>query len=65
MQVLMWCNSGLVLQVILFLLFQVDFFCCELFINDEVIKLIVFEYIIMEMLICNNGKVVSKDLLMF
>lgn len=65
MQVLMRCNSGLVLQVILFFLFQVDFFCCELFINDEVIKLIVFEYIIMEMLICNNGKVVSKDLLMF
>lgn len=65
MQVLMRRNSGLVLQVISFFSFQVDFFRRELFINDEVIKLIAFEYIIMETLIRNNGKVVSKDSLMF
>lgn len=65
MQVLLCCNSGLVLQVIFLLLFQVDFFWCELLVNDQLIKLIVFEYIIMEILICNCGKVVSKDLLMF
>lgn len=36
----------------------------ELSINDEVIKLTAFEYTIMETLIRNNGKVVSKDSLM-
>lgn len=36
----------------------------EFSINDEVIKLTAFEYTIMETLIRNNGKVVSKDSLM-
>jgi two-component system response regulator PhoP len=33
----------------------------EFSINDEVIKLTAFEYTIMETLIRNSGKVVSKD----
>ena len=36
----------------------------ELLINDSLIKLTAFEYTIMETLIRNNGKVVSKDSLM-
>ena len=36
----------------------------EFSINNEVIKLTAFEYTIMETLIRNNGKVVSKDSLM-
>ncbi|HDX4886759.1 TPA: response regulator [Escherichia coli] len=44
--------------------FQVDLSRRELSINDEVIKLTAFEYTIMETLIRNNGKVVSKDSLM-
>lgn len=36
----------------------------ELSVNEEVIKLTAFEYTIMETLIRNNGKVVSKDSLM-
>ena len=56
MQALMRRNSGLA--------FQVDLSRRELSINDEVIKLTAFEYTIMETLIRNNGKVVSKDSLM-
>ncbi|SQJ23799.1 transcriptional regulator PhoP,regulator of virulence determinants [Salmonella enterica subsp. enterica] len=44
--------------------FQVDLSRRELSVNEEVIKLTAFEYTIMETLIRNNGKVVSKDSLM-
>ena len=57
-------NSGLASQVISLPPFQVDLSRRELSINDEVIKLTAFEYTIMETLIRNNGKVVSKDSLM-
>ena len=64
MQALMRRNSGLASQVISlpprFRLISRR----ELSINDEVIKLTAFEYTIMETLIRNNGKVVSKDSLM-
>ncbi len=43
---------------------QVDLSRRELAIHDEVIKLTAFEYTIMETLIRNSGKVVSKDSLM-
>lgn len=43
---------------------SVDLSRRELSINDEVIKLTAFEYTIMETLIRNSGKVVSKDSLM-
>ena len=64
MQALMRRNSGLASQVISLPPFQVDLSRRELSINDEVIKLTAFEYTIMETLIRNNGKVVSKDSLM-
>ena len=63
-QALMRRNSGLASQVISLPPFQVDLSRRELSINDEVIKLTAFEYTIMETLIRNNGKVVSKDSLM-
>lgn len=63
MQALMRRNSGLASQVISIPPFQVDL-RRELSVNDEVIKLTAFEYTIMETLIRNNGKVVSKDSLM-
>ncbi len=44
--------------------FRVDLSRRELSVNEEVIKLTAFEYTIMETLIRNNGKVVSKDSLM-
>ncbi|WP_348240842.1 winged helix-turn-helix domain-containing protein, partial [Salmonella enterica] len=44
--------------------FQVDLSRSELSVNEEVIKLTAFEYSIMESLISNNVKVVSKDSLM-
>lgn len=64
MQVLMRRNSGLASQVISLPPFQVDLSRRELLINDNLIKLTAFEYTIMETLIRNNGKVVSKDSLM-
>lgn len=64
MQVLMRRNSGLASQVISLPPFQVDLSRRELLINDSLIKLTAFEYTIMETLIRNNGKVVSKDSLM-
>lgn len=63
MQALMRRNSGLASQVI-----NIPPFGWisrrELSVNEEVIKLTAFEYTIMETLIRNNGKVVSKDSLM-
>lgn len=64
MQVLMRRNSGLASQLISMPPFQVDLSRRELSINDNLIKLTAFEYTIMETLIRNNGKVVSKDSLM-
>ena len=64
MQVLMRRNSGLASQIISLPPFQVDLSRRELLINDNLIKLTAFEYTIMETLIRNNGKVVSKDALM-
>ncbi len=64
MQALMRRNSGLASQVISMPPFQVDLSRRELSVNDEVIKLTAFEYTIMETLIRNGGKVVSKDSLM-
>jgi len=64
MQALLRRNSGLASQVISLPPFQVDLSRREFSINDEVIKLTAFEYTIMETLIRNNGKVVSKDSLM-
>ncbi len=63
MQALMRRNSGLASQVISLPRFRL-ISRRELSINDEVIKLTAFEYTIMETLIRNNGKVVSKDSLM-
>lgn len=64
MQALMRRNSGLASQVISMPPFQVDLSRRELTINDNLIKLTAFEYTIMETLIRNAGKVVSKDSLM-
>lgn len=64
MQALLRRNSGLASQVISLPPFQVDLSRRELSINNEIIKLTAFEYTIMETLIRNNGKVVSKDSLM-
>ena len=64
MQALMRRNSGLASQVISMPPFQVDLFRRAMSINDEAVKLTAFEYTIMETLIRNNGKVVSKDSLM-
>ncbi|PUK48260.1 two-component system response regulator PhoP [Salmonella enterica subsp. enterica serovar Dublin] len=64
MQALMRRNSGLASQVINIPPFQVDLSRWELSVSEEVIKLTAFEYTIMETLIRNNGKVVSKDSLM-
>ncbi len=53
-------NSGLASQVISLPPFQVDLSRRELSVNDQPIKLTAFEYTIMETLIRNRGKVVSK-----
>ncbi len=64
MQALMRRNSGLASQIIALEPFQLDLSRRELSINNIPIKLTAFEYTIMETLIRNNGKVVSKDSLM-
>ncbi len=64
MQALMRRNSGLASQVITLPPFQIDLSRRELMINSEHIKLTAFEYTIIETLIRNAGKVVSKDSLM-
>ncbi|MEA9392012.1 two-component system response regulator PhoP [Acerihabitans sp. TG2] len=64
MQALMRRNSGLASQVITLPPFQIDLSRRELMINNEHIKLTAFEYTIIETLIRNTGKVVSKDSLM-
>ncbi len=64
MQALMRRNSGLASQVISIAPFQIDLSRRELTINECPIKLTAFEYTIIETLIRNAGKVVSKDSLM-
>lgn len=64
MQALMRRNSGLASQVIMLPPFQVDLSRRELSVNGTLIKLTAFEYIIVETLIRNAGKVVRKDTLM-
>lgn len=64
MQALMRRNSGLASQIITLHPFQVDLSRRELTIGEQQIKLTAFEYTIIETLIRNAGKVVSKDSLM-
>ncbi|AJJ63685.1 two-component system response regulator PhoP [Yersinia aldovae] len=64
MQALMRRNIGLASQVIEFPPFQIDLSRRELCVNQQQIKLTAFEYTIIETLIRNAGKVVSKDTLM-
>ena len=64
MQALMRRNSGLASQLISLQPFQVDLSRRELSINGQLVKLTAFEYTIMETIIRNAGKVVSKDSLM-
>ncbi|ATM95402.1 DNA-binding transcriptional regulator PhoP [Yersinia frederiksenii] len=63
-QALMRRNIGLASQVIDFPPFQIDLSRRELSVNQQQIKLTAFEYTIIETLIRNAGKVVSKDTLM-
>ncbi|CNH85579.1 two-component system response regulator PhoP [Yersinia enterocolitica] len=63
-QALMRRNIGLASQIIEFPPFQIDLSRRELCVNQQQIKLTVFEYTIIETLIRNAGKVVSKDTLM-
>ena len=65
LQALMRRNSGLASQVMAMPPFQIDLSRRELTINGQLIKLTAFEYTIIETLIRNAGKVVSKDSLMF
>lgn len=64
MQALMRRNSGLASQVIELPPFLIDLSRRELMINKINIRLTAFEYTIIETLIRNAGKVVSKDSLM-
>ncbi|CUX96444.1 two-component system response regulator PhoP [Candidatus Doolittlea endobia] len=64
MQALMRRNSGLASQIITLPPFLIDLSRRELMINKVNIKLTAFEYTIIETLIRNAGKVVSKDSLM-
>lgn len=64
MQALMRRNSGLASQVIELPPFLIDLSRRELMINEVIIRLTAFEYTIIETLIRNAGKVVSKDSLM-
>lgn len=64
MQALMRRNSGLASQVIELSPFLIDLSRRELMINEVNIRLTAFEYTIIETLIRNAGKVVSKDSLM-
>ncbi|GGD13216.1 two-component system response regulator PhoP [Franconibacter daqui] len=64
MQALLRRNSGLASQIISLPPFQLDLSRRELAIHDNPVKLTAFEYTIMETLIRNVGKVVSKESLM-
>ncbi|HHE6471417.1 TPA: winged helix-turn-helix domain-containing protein, partial [Providencia rettgeri] len=64
MQALMRRNSGLASQVLELGNFVIDLSRKEFTVNGEAVKLTAFEYTIIETLLRNNGKVVSKDSLM-
>ncbi|BDH46246.1 two-component system response regulator PhoP [Salmonella enterica subsp. enterica serovar Choleraesuis] len=64
MQALLRRNSGLASQVISMPPFKIDLSRRELVVNENLIRLTAFEYTIIETLIRNAGKVVSKDALM-
>ncbi|KFD18386.1 MULTISPECIES: two-component system response regulator PhoP [Tatumella] len=64
LQALMRRNSGHASQLIEYGPFQVDLSRKELTISGQTVRLTVFEYTIVEMLIRNAGKVVSKESLM-
>ncbi|MFL7852922.1 two-component system response regulator PhoP [Providencia rettgeri] len=64
MQALMRRNSGLASQVLELGNFVIDLSRKEFTVNGETVKLTAFEYTIIETLLRNNGKVVSKDSLM-
>ncbi|MBG5918603.1 two-component system response regulator PhoP [Providencia stuartii] len=64
MQALMRRNSGLASQVLELDGFIIDLSRKEFMVNGESVKLTAFEYTIIETLLRNNGKVVSKDSLM-
>ncbi|WP_426577637.1 two-component system response regulator PhoP [Xenorhabdus stockiae] len=63
-QALMRRNSGLASQVAELPPFLIDLSRKEFSVNGKKIKLTAFEYTIIETLMRNNGKVVSKELLM-
>ncbi|WMV73885.1 two-component system response regulator PhoP [Xenorhabdus griffiniae] len=63
-QALMRRNSGLASQLVEISPFLINLSRKEFSINDTNIKLTAFEYIIIETLMRNNGKVVSKETLM-
>ncbi|PHM63733.1 two-component system response regulator PhoP [Xenorhabdus ishibashii] len=63
-QALMRRNSGLASQLVEILPFSINLSRKEFSIHDINIKLTAFEYIIIETLMRNNGKVVSKETLM-
>ncbi|MGV3346554.1 two-component system response regulator PhoP [Enterobacteriaceae bacterium LUAb1] len=64
LQALMRRNSGLASQVITLPPFQIDLSRREFLIEELPVKLTAFEYTIIETLIRNMGKVVSKESLM-
>ncbi|MDC9581588.1 two-component system response regulator PhoP [Xenorhabdus sp. PR6a] len=63
-QALMRRNSGLASQLVEISPFSINLSRKEFSINDANIKLTAFEYTIIETLMRNNGKVVSKETLM-
>lgn len=60
-QTLMRRNSGLASQILQLSAFIIDMSREEFTIRDKNIKLMAFEYTILETLMCNNSKVVSKE----
>ncbi|MBW5406141.1 two-component system response regulator PhoP [Morganella morganii] len=64
MQALMRRNSGLASQTLELGIFVIDLSRKEFLVDGNAVKLTAFEYTIIETLMRNNGKVVSKDSLM-
>ncbi|OCA53321.1 two-component system response regulator PhoP [Photorhabdus namnaonensis] len=64
MQALLRRNNGLVSQIIEFPPFKIDLSRKELTVYGESVKLTAFEYRIIETLMCNSDKVVTKESLM-
>ncbi|EYU14019.1 transcriptional regulator [Photorhabdus luminescens subsp. luminescens] len=64
MQALLRRNNGLVSQIIEFPPFKIDLSRKELTVYGESVKLTAFEYRIIEILMCNSDKVVTKESLM-